>query len=146
MFSSNRRPDRPEYEPAGGSPSTVGATVIARGVKVEGDFVSQGDVVIEGEVNGHVATSGLLNVGPEAKLKAEVTADDAVIAGTIEGTVTVKKRMELKATAKVLGDVTCETAAIEAGAVMHGKCSIGQGRPAKEAVKANHAAEKPAAG
>jgi cytoskeletal protein CcmA (bactofilin family) len=145
MFSSNRRPDRPEYEPVSAA-SGSGATVIARGVKVEGDFVSQGDVVIEGEVNGHVMASGLLSVGVDAKLKAEVAADDAVIAGLVEGTVTVKKRLELKATAKIMGDVVCETAAIEAGAVLHGKCSIGQGKPGKEPSKQHPtAAEKPAA-
>jgi len=150
MFSSNRRPDRPEYEPVS-APSTNGATVIARGVKVEGDFMSQGDVVIDGEVNGHVMTSGLLTVGTDAKLKAEVAADDAVIAGLVEGTLTVKKRLELKATAKILGDVTCETASIEAGAILHGKCSIGQGKPGKEASKQHQAAaektpaDKPAA-
>lgn len=144
MFSSNRRPDRPEYEPVS-APSTNGATVIARGVKVEGDFVSQGDVIIEGEVNGHVSTSGLLTVGTEAKLKAEVAADDAVIAGLVEGTVTVKKRLELKSTAKVVGDVICETASVEAGAVLHGKCTIGQGKPGKESSKQQAAAEKPAA-
>lgn len=114
------------------SAQSSSATVIARGVKVEGEFVSQGDVVIEGEVNGRVSTSGLLTIGTEAKLKAEITADDAVVAGTIEGMVTVKKRLELKATAKIIGDLTCETATVEAGAVVHGKCSIGQGKPTKE--------------
>jgi len=138
MFSSNRQPERPESYAGNGQ--TSNATVIARGVKVEGEFMSQGDVIIEGEVNGRVSTSGLLTIGTEAKLKAEVNADDAVVAGTIEGTVTVKKRLELKSTAKIMGDVACETAMVEAGAVLHGKCSIGQGKPAKETSKAQTAA------
>lgn len=147
MFSTNRRPDRPDYEPASAPSSTNGATVIARGVKVEGDFVSQGDVIIDGEVNGHVMTSGLLTVGTDAKLKAEVAADDAVIAGLVEGTLVVKKRLELKATARVMGDVTCETASIEAGAILHGKCSIGQGKPNKESPKQHQTVvDKPVAG
>ena len=76
MFTSTKRPDRPEnYDSfGGGSSSSAGSTVIARGVRVEGDFTSQGDVVIEGEVNGHVTTNSLLTVGNEAKLKAEVAA------------------------------------------------------------------------
>lgn len=141
MFSSNRRPDRPEgSENFANNGQASNATVIARGVKVEGEFMSQGDVIIEGEVNGRVSTSGLLSIGSEAKLKAEVIADDAVVAGTIEGTVTVKKRLELKSTARIMGDVTCETAMVEAGAVLHGKCSIGQGnKPAKESTKAGGA-------
>lgn len=101
------------------------ATVIARGVKVEGDFTSQGDVQIEGEVQGHVSTSGLLTVGSEAKLKADVSANDAVIAGTIEGNVIVKKRLELKSTAKIMGDITCELIVVEEGASLQGKVGIG---------------------
>lgn len=121
MFSS---PKRDEYS-ASSSSSGGNATVIARGVKVEGDFTSQGDVQIEGEVHGHVSTSGLLTVGSEAKLKADVSAEEAVIAGLVEGNVTVKKRLELKSTAKILGDITCETVAVEEGATMHGKVGVG---------------------
>ncbi len=101
------------------------ATVIARGVRVEGDFTAQGDVTIEGDVNGKVVAQGTLNIGTEAKLKAEVAADDAIIAGTVEGTVTVKKRLELKSTARILGDISCETAMVEAGAVLQGTVAIG---------------------
>ncbi len=109
----------------GGEGYASDATVIARGVRVEGDFVSQGEVVIEGEVNGHVSTTGTLTIGSEAKLKADVQATEAIVAGTIQGNVTVKARLELKATANITGDVVCETAVIEAGACLNGKVSIG---------------------
>ena len=101
------------------------ATIIARGVRLQGDFTSQGDVVIEGEVQGHIETTGQLAVGIEAKLKADVSASDASVAGSIEGTLTVQRRLDLKSTARVFGDVTCETASIEAGAVLEGKVKIG---------------------
>ena len=107
------------------SHSHANATVIARGVRVQGDFTSQSDVLIDGSVEGNVTTTALLTVGSEAKLKADVTANDAVISGTIEGTLIVKRRLELKSSASVFGDVTCETVAIEAGAVLHGKVTIG---------------------
>jgi len=124
MFTSSRRPERPDsYETGGGQ--GAGATIIARGVRVEGDFTSQGDVQIEGDVNGHVSTSSLLTIGNEAKLKAEVAAEDAVIAGSVDGTITVKKRLELKATAKIIGDIICETAVVEAGATLNGKFVVG---------------------
>ncbi len=102
-----------------------GTTIIARGVRVEGDFIAQGDVTIEGDVTGHVTAEGTLHIGAEAKLKAEVSADDAVIAGSIVGSVIVKKRLEIKSTARISGDVTCETVTVEAGAMMDGKISVG---------------------
>ncbi len=121
MFQPSKRTDG--YSSDAGASSQE--TVIARGVRVEGEFTSPGNVLIEGEVQGHVSAKGLLTVGTEAKLKADVSANEAVVSGLIEGNLTVAKRLELKATAKVMGDVVCETAAIEAGAVLNGKVAIG---------------------
>ena len=101
------------------------ATVIALGVRVDGDFSSQGDVVIDGEMNGTVVVSGMLTVGPQARLKADVSAEKALIAGTIEGNLTVVSHLDLKATATLLGDITCETASVESGASVQGKVVIG---------------------
>lgn len=102
-----------------------GATVIARGVKVEGEFNSQSDVLIEGEVHGTLNTSGLLTVGNEARIKADVSAGEAVVSGTVEGNMNVSKRLELKATAKIIGDVTAETVLVEAGAILSGRMMVG---------------------
>jgi cytoskeletal protein CcmA (bactofilin family) len=101
------------------------ATVIARGVRVEGEFKSEGDVLIEGEVHGNLTTTGQLTVGPEARIKADVHAAEAVVSGTVQGNVGVTKRLELKSTAKVTGDVTAETVSIEPGATISGKFAIG---------------------
>ncbi|MFA6161109.1 MAG: polymer-forming cytoskeletal protein [Patescibacteria group bacterium] len=112
------------------------ATVIAKGVKLEGEFKSQGDVLIEGEVIGNIQTEGLLTVGPEAVLKAGISAGDAVIAGKIEGNINVKKRLELKATAKIKGDISCQTAVVESGAAMQGNVKCGEeSKPVAESNK-----------
>ena len=136
MFTPTKRPDQTDI-PAPSMRGSAGSTIIARGVRVEGDFSSQGDVIIEGEVSGHVTTTAVLTVGAEAKLKAEVSADEASIAGQIDGTITVKKRLEVKATAKITGDITCETIVVEAGAALNGKVSVGPASPvpAKPTVK-----------
>ncbi|HEU0050646.1 MAG TPA: polymer-forming cytoskeletal protein [Patescibacteria group bacterium] len=102
-----------------------GTTIIAQGVKVEGEFSSQSDVVVEGEVHGTFATTGLLTVTAEAKIKADVTAGEAVVSGTVEGNLVVHRRLDVKATAKIMGDVSAETVSVEAGAVLAGRVSIG---------------------
>ena len=126
MFSNPKRPDGLPV-----SETTAGAntTVIARGVRVEGQFASQGDVVIEGEVIGNVSAKGRLIVGPEAKLKADVTADEAVVAGAIDGNLTITKRLELKTSARIAGDLSCETIGVEPGATLNGKVSVGGSSP-----------------
>lgn len=118
----------PKSSPASfdqGRPGGPSATIIARGVRVEGEFASEGDVLIEGEVHGTLKTSGMLTIGPEAKLKAEVTAGEAVVAGSIEGNITVERRLELKGSSRVHGDMSAETISVEAGASLTGRVAIG---------------------
>lgn len=102
------------------------ATVIAKGVRLEGEFKSQGDVLIEGEVLGNIQTDGQLTAGPESFIKAGVMASDAIIAGKVEGNLNIKKRLEIKATAKIKGDTVCQTVVVEAGAVMQGNIRSGE--------------------
>jgi len=102
-----------------GAMSPKQVTVIARGVKLEGNFVSEGDV------EGHVKTSGNLMVGPVAVIAADVTAASATVAGMINGAVSVQKQLHIKATAKITGDIQCETIAVDAGAQLSGKLSVG---------------------
>ena len=111
--------------PATESVGSANTTIIARGVRVEGQFTSQSDVMIDGEVVGNVTTKGRLVVGPEAKVKADVSADEAVISGVIEGNLTIAKRLELKTSARVTGDLSCETIGVEPGATINGKISVG---------------------
>ncbi len=107
-----------------GRQESVEGTVIARGVKLEGDFSSQGDVVIEGEVVGTLSAAGLLRVGAEAVIKADVKAGEAVIAGAVEGDLTVERRLDLMTTARIKGDIKTETISVEAGAVLEGNVSV----------------------
>ncbi len=125
MFSTAKKPEV-STSPVVNVGSLKQATVIARGVRVDGDFVSQGDVVIDGEVHGVVKAAGVLTLGSEAVLKAQVQAGEAIIAGTIEGNVVVSKRLQLKATSKITGDISCETISIEAGACISGKMNCGK--------------------
>lgn len=108
-----------------GDQGRLSSTVIARGVKVEGDFSSQGDVVIEGDVHGHITATGSLTVGQESHITADVRVGEAVIAGHVEGNIVVDKRLVLKSTANITGDVTAQTLSIEEGAAVVGKFSIG---------------------
>lgn len=100
-------------------------TTIAMGVKVEGDFTSEGDVIIEGEVNGSVKTLSHLRVGDSAKIHASVSAKNAVVAGEIKGNVTITERLELGEHSVVEGDITTEVLSIAPGARVNGKLTMG---------------------
>jgi len=109
-----------------------GDTVIAQGVRVEGQFKSDGNVVIEGEVKGSVATSQHLVVGQHAVITAEVSAGSADIAGVVEGNVTVSGRLEIRSSAEIHGNVSVGDLVVESGAVINGKLTMQRGEEAQE--------------
>ena len=101
-------------------------TIIAQGVRVEGDFNSEGSVIIEGEVAGSVKTAEHLQVGDGAKIHASVSAADAVVSGEIKGNITVQGRLELTESSRIRGDVRAQVLSVAPGAEINGKVSMGE--------------------
>lgn len=116
MFNANKE----------ASMANTGETVIAQGVRVEGEFRSEGDVIIDGEVAGSVETSKGLRVGETSRIHADVRAAQAVVAGEIQGNLFVSGMLELLSTSKVLGDITTGQISVAAGAELNGRISMGE--------------------
>jgi cytoskeletal protein CcmA (bactofilin family) len=116
-------------------------TIIAPSVRVEGDFVSEGNVRIEGEVKGSIATERDLIVGENAKITAGVQARNAVIAGELHGNLRVFDRLELASTARIYGDIQAKVLSVAPGAMMKGQLVIGLEVPAQEKRETYVAAE-----
>ncbi|MBI2550875.1 polymer-forming cytoskeletal protein [Candidatus Uhrbacteria bacterium] len=101
-------------------------TIIAQGVKVEGDFTSPGDVIIDGEVVGTVRAAGALRVGETAKIQANVTAAKAVIAGEVIGNMEIADRLEVTESSKITGDINTQILSVTPGASINGRVSMGR--------------------
>ena len=99
-------------------------TVVGPSVHVEGDFASEGNILVKGSVSGSVKTSKLLTVERGAKILANVRAGNAHVSGEVKGNVKVDERLELSSTAQILGDITCNILAVEPGALVQGKVSM----------------------
>ena len=99
-------------------------TVVGPSVNVEGDFVSEGNIVVKGTVSGSVKTSKLLTVEQGARIFANVKAGNAIVSGSIKGNVKITDRLDLTSTAQIGGDVTCKVLSVEAGALIHGKMTM----------------------
>jgi len=96
-------------------------TVVGLSVNVEGDFASEGNIIVKGSVSGSVHTSKHLLVEPGARIMANVDTGSATISGTIKGNLRVKESLELTASAIVLGDIKVKVLKVEAGALLQGK-------------------------
>lgn len=118
-----RAPDAPDAaipEPVRGrDPRENRQSVIGRDLCVVGTIRSDGNVRIEGRVEGDV-TSRALTVGVSATLIGDVTAGIAEIHGTVEGDVTADT-VVLGRTARLKGDITQRSLTIENGADFDGR-------------------------
>jgi len=112
--------NQPMYHPSSDSVETV----VGPSVMVEGDFSSEGNILVKGVVSGSVKTSRLLTVESGAKILANVRAGEAHISGSIKGNVRVDEKLELTETAQVVGDIICKTLVVAPGALVHGKIAM----------------------
>lgn len=99
-------------------------TVVGPSVHVEGDFASEGNIVVKGSVSGNVQTTRQLTVVEGAKILANVKAGFAIVSGHIKGNVRVDDRLELTESAQILGDISCATLVVAPGALIHGKVAM----------------------
>lgn len=99
-------------------------TIIGPSVKVEGEFVTEGNMIIEGVICGMIKTTKNLKVGENSKIFANIYAENALIAGEIQGNIIILGKLELTPTAKIFGDIKTSSMSIENGAILNGKLTM----------------------
>ena len=103
----------------------IGAgTVIGAKSFFEGRFAVKGNLRIDGRFEGKVLRVDQLQVGPEGKVKSDITATNVVVEGIVIGNITASTRILLLSTARVLGDIRTPELIIQDGVVLEGKCTI----------------------
>lgn len=95
-------------------------SVIAQGVEIKGDIISQGSLRIDGAVDGKLNIKGDVILGEKGRIKGEVKVENLIVAGRVEGNVVASGRFELTSNGYMKGDVTCNIITIEEGGVLDG--------------------------
>ena len=98
--------------------------LIGVGTTIEGNITSNGDIRVDGGLNGNVNTKGKVIVGESGKINGEVYCKNFELEGSIEGKVFISELLTLRAKSKLVGDITANKLAIEPGAVFTGKCDM----------------------
>ena len=117
MFSRSKRSQESAKAPPK-SPSTP--SIISRDLRIIGDIITDGDVQIDGIIEGDV-NSGSVTVGEHAVVKGCIRAQLARVRGRVDGEI-YARNVALARTAKVQGDIMHESISIEAGAYLDGRC------------------------
>jgi len=94
--------------------------MISTDLRIVGDLNSEGEVQIDGTVDGDIRTRILL-IGETAHIKGEIIADSVRVHGTVTGQIKAQS-VSLASTAHVIGDILHENLSIEQGAYLEGHC------------------------
>lgn len=94
-------------------------SIISSDLKIVGDLTSDGDIQIDGTVEGDIR-SRALTIGEGAIVRGAIMAETVRIYGTLTGEIEANG-VTLAKTAKVEGDITHRTLSMEAGASLVGQ-------------------------
>jgi cytoskeletal protein CcmA (bactofilin family) len=98
--------------------------LIGVGTSIEGNVTSNGDIRVDGSLNGNLNTKGKVIVGESGKIGGEVYCKNFEVEGTIEGKVFVSELLSLRSKSRLVGEITTNKLAIEPGAMFSGKCDM----------------------
>lgn len=118
MFSKNKQ--EPSRSATSVPQKPAVPSIISADLTITGDLASEGEVQIDGAVNGDIKTTTLL-IGETAHIRGQVHAKRVRVHGRVDGQITAQS-VTLAKTAHVSGDVTHEDLSIEKGAFLEGHC------------------------
>ena len=99
-------------------------TIIGPSIKVKGNFHGQGNIVVEGILEGCLKTSKAVFIGDKAKISANIESKEARIGGEINGNLKINGYLEIVSSAKIFGEIECSSISIEHGATINGKITM----------------------
>lgn len=103
--------------------------MIGPGTKIIGNIETNGDIRIDGNIEGNINSKGKVVVGNNGFVKGEIICNNAEVSGSLNGKMSVTELLSLKASSKVNGDIKSGKLSIEPGALFSGTCSMGNNSP-----------------
>jgi cytoskeletal protein CcmA (bactofilin family) len=101
--------------------------VLAADIVCQGNIQSEGDIELDGVIDGNVACRVLL-IGRTGAVNGNIVAHEVTVHGEVSGSI-IGRSVKLCATCKVLGSLSYESLAVERGAYLDADCSMLQGKP-----------------
>ena len=101
---------------------------LGKSVMIKGELSGSEDLTLYGRMEGSVKlTDYTLTIGPDADIRAEISAKTVVIMGGVTGNVVAGERVEIRSTGSVTGDIASPRLAIQYGGCMRGKVATSRG-------------------
>ncbi len=120
-----------EGQPSAGSQGEEVIAFVGRGVEFKGVITYNGTVRIDGRLDGEIHTEGVLVVGEDAVLTAQITAGTVISRGKITGDIVASGKVRLESPAVLNGSVKAPLLSIEEGVLFNGSLEMAKAEPAE---------------
>jgi cytoskeletal protein CcmA (bactofilin family) len=120
--SSRARGRRGAATPAPSEPA--GIVVLGPRDSLVGTLTVDGDVRIEGTLDGEVSATGEVNVHSSGTARAQISARDIVVNGTVEGNVVARELLSLGETASFAGELSTGRLRVDEGATVNASITM----------------------
>lgn len=98
--------------------------IIGKGCKVKGKIELDGEVFIDGLVEGELMSSGTLTIGESGQVSAKISGCRIKIFGQVEGDIDCREQLELYTGARVIGDILTRSLVVQDGVFFEGHCGM----------------------
>jgi cytoskeletal protein CcmA (bactofilin family) len=107
---------------------TPSGAFLSRGVSIKGSVKFLNGLIIDGEVEGTIDSTGTLTIGEHASIRGEIRTKSVKVRGTVEGNIFVTERCELQAGCTLRGDIEAPRLVVDENATFFGSAKVATGK------------------
>lgn len=104
--------------------ASEGNGIIGKAITIRGNLTGDGDLLVEGQVEGQVSLKNHLTIESTGKIDAEIRTGVLTIHGEANGQIEVDELVSLHSSAIVTGDIKAPKVIIEDGARFNGSIEM----------------------
>ena len=108
----------------GASEPTKSHGLLSRGVSIKGTVKFSDELVIDGEVEGTIESSGVLTIGEHASIRGDIRSKSVKVQGTVAGDIFATERCELQAGCALQGDIEAPRLVVDEHATFVGSAKV----------------------
>ena len=99
--------------------------LLSRGVSIKGSVKFLNELLIDGEVEGTIDSTGTLTISEHARIRGEIRTKSVKVRGTVEGNIFATERCELQAGCTVRGDIEAPRLIVDENSTFLGSAKVG---------------------
>ncbi|OGI08232.1 MAG: hypothetical protein A2Y40_08145 [Candidatus Margulisbacteria bacterium GWF2_35_9] len=106
-------------------------TIVGFDSHLSGNINTESSIRFEGSFSGEINSQGVVYIGNQSIVKANINALRVIVSGEVQGDIEVIDSIDIMSSGKVIGNISGKKLVIDEGAVFQGKVNMDIISPAK---------------